>query len=263
MPNDMKYYFISFCIAFILLGAFIISLSALFSKKQKKNRAEKTKMQFQFNQTLLQTQIEIQEQTLNNISEEIHDNIGQVLSLVKLNLNTFPDNLDAPVREKLSETELLLSKAIDDLRELSQRMHGNKISSLGLETSIERELKFLQNTGRFKTQFHVEGNRYSLEPQKEMVLFRMVQESLNNVVKHAGAKAITVELLYRPGSLVLQVIDDGKGFNPELNQPSKTGLGLNNMYNRSALIGAIFSLHSSTNNGTTINIELPTTPNLN
>ena len=213
-------------------------------------------MKTQFQQELLQTQLEIQEQTLQNISEEIHDNIGQVLSLVKLNLNTFPEHLEEPVQKKLQDTELLLSKAIDDLRDLSQSMNTDKISSLGLEAALEQQLKQLQKTGRFTTNLHVGGNRYALEPQKEMVLFRMVQESLNNAIKHSGAKNIDIELLYRPGSLLLQISDNGKGFNPETKHPSKTGLGLKNMQNRAALIGAVFSVHSAINNGTSINIEL-------
>ena len=215
-----------------LLGVLIIIFSIRNKYRHQRHRQE-----------LLQTQVEIQEQTLKNISEEIHDNIGQVLSLVKLNLNTFPSGLSEEVTTKLDDTELLLSKAINDLRDLSQSMNTDRISSVGLEVALEHELKQIQKTGRFNTKLHVGGNRYALEPQKEMVLFRIVQECLNNSVKHSAAKNIEIELLYRPGSLILQVSDDGKGFSPGLNHPSKNGLGLKNMYNRAALIGAVFSLH--------------------
>ncbi|HOZ78380.1 MAG TPA: histidine kinase [Ferruginibacter sp.] len=231
-----------------LLGVLIIIFSIRNKYRHQRHRQE-----------LLQTQVEIQEQTLKNISEEIHDNIGQVLSLVKLNLNTFPAGLSEEVTTKLDDTELLLSKAINDLRDLSQSMNTDRISSVGLEVALEHELKQIQKTGRFNTKLHVGGNRYALEPQKEMVLFRIVQECLNNSVKHSAAKNIEIELLYRPGSLILQVSDDGKGFSPGLNHPSKNGLGLKNMYNRAALIGAVFSLHSATDNGTTINVELKNT----
>lgn len=91
-----------------------------------------------------------------------------------------------------------------------------------------------------------------------MVLFPMVQESLNNAIKHSGAKNINIELLYRPGSLLQQISDDGKSFNPEISHPSKTGLGLQNMQKRAALFGAVFSVHSAINNGTSINKELKT-----
>ncbi|MES2847819.1 MAG: ATP-binding protein [Bacteroidota bacterium] len=238
----------------IIAGTFILTLLGviiiIFFIRNKTNQQI-------HKQELLKTRLEIQEQTLQNISEEIHDNIGQVLSLVKLNLNTFPENLGDEVQKKLHDTELLLSKAIEDLRDLSQSMNTDKINSLGIEAALEQQLKQLQKTGKFTTKLHVGGNKFTLPPQKEMVLFRIVQESLNNAVKHSSAKNIEIELMYRPGcGLVLQITDDGNGFNPETNHPSKTGIGLKNIHNRASLIGAVFSLHSSLNNGTTISIEL-------
>jgi signal transduction histidine kinase len=258
MPNDIKYYFTSFFIAFLLLGLFIILLATLYSKKQQRNKAEKMRMQSEFNETLLQTQLEIQEQTLKNISEEIHDNIGQVLSVVKLNLNTFPDDLEPEIKSRITDTEVLLSKAIDDLRDLSQSMHGDNIASIGLQGALEMELKHLQKTGKFNTRLQVGGNRLNLPAQKEMVLFRIVQEALNNVVKHAAAKNIEIELLYSPSSLILQVTDDGKGFEPEQQKNAAPGIGLKSMYNRAALIGGCFLVHSTPGNGTTIKIEITT-----
>lgn len=259
MPPDIKYYFISFFIAFILLGLFIILLATLYSKKQQRNKADKMRMQSDFKETLLQTRLEIQEQTLKNISEEIHDNIGQVLSVVKLNLNTFPENLEPSVKNKLTDTEILLSKAIDDLRDLSQSMHGDNFAAIGLQTALEQELRHLQKTGRFNTRLQTGGNKCSLPPQKEMVLFRIAQEALNNAIKHSAAKNIEIELLYGPTSLILQVTDDGKGFDATQHAGGKSGIGLKSMQNRAALIGGCFLVHSSLNNGTTIKIEIPTT----
>jgi len=96
-------------------------------------------MKSQFEQELLQTQIEIQEQTLKTISQEIHDNVGQVLSLAKLNLNTFEANPEG----KLKNTKELVSKAINDLRDLSRSLHGEKIGEIGLQEAIVNELKIL------------------------------------------------------------------------------------------------------------------------
>jgi len=257
MPDDIKYYFLSFLIAFLLLGMFIILLATLYSRKQQKNRQEKNQMQTQFHHALLQTQLEIQEQTLKTISEEIHDNIGQILSLAKLNLNTFPDNLDTEVQTKVNDTKQLVSKAINDLRDLSRSMHGDKINELGLEAAVTNELKIIQNTGQFQTQVSSTGKQYKLEPQKQMVVFRMVQESLNNAIKHSKAKKIIVKFLYGPGRFGLTISDDGIGFNAAGLQSSETGIGLKSMQNRAALIGARFSVYSTHETGTQINIELP------
>ena len=246
----------AFSVILILLAVLLIVFINIQQKKKLIHAKEKNLMQSQFQQELLQTQIEIQEQTLKNISEEIHDNIGQALSLVKLNLNTFPKDINADLQIKVDDAELLVSKAIDDLRDLSQSMHGDKITAIGLQQAIAQELKFLQNTGRYKTLLQVGGNGYSLPPQKEMVLFRIVQEALHNAVKHAKAKNIAVQLLYGPATFILMVTDDGVGFDSAALQSSQTGIGLKSMQNRAALIGGNLLVHSNPGSGTSINIEM-------
>ena len=210
-------------------------------------------MQSQHKQLILQTQLEIQEQTLKTISEEIHDNVGQVLSLAKLNLFTFENNS----KQKLEDTKALISKAINDLRDLSRSMHGDRIAELGLQQSVADELQILENSGEFKTHLKITGESYKLPPQKEMVLFRIVQEALHNAVKHAYATHLKVEMIYQPGSFTLTINDDGKGFSPEALKSSQTGIGLKSMQNRGALIGGEFSIYSLKNNGTSITIEIP------
>ena len=206
-------------------------------------------MKSQFQQELLQTQLEIQEQTLKTISEEIHDNVGQVLSLAKLNLNTFENNSE----QKLQDTRQLISKAINDLRDLSRSMHGDRIAELGLQQSIADELQILQNSGEFETHLKIIGEAYKLLPQKEMVLFRIVQEALNNCIKYSKAKNITVNLDYDKENFSLSVMDDGIGFDTH----ARTGIGLKSMQNRAALIGGEFSIQSAIENGTAITIILP------
>ncbi len=213
-------------------------------------------LEYEMEQALLQTQIEIQEQTLKTISQEIHDNIGQVLSLAKLNLNTLPNSGDS----KIQDTKNLVSKAINDLRNLSHSMHGDIITALGLQQSITNELNIIENTGQFATAFTVTGAVYKLNTQKEMVLFRIVQESLHNIVKHSGAKNITVALQYLPHVFVLTISDDGKGFDlsPFNESENGQGIGIRSMHNRASLIAASFNMSSTVGSGTSITVELPT-----
>ena len=243
-------------IVLLILASFGIIFTLIYKKKQQANKREKHFMQSQFNQAILQTQIEIQEHTLKNISQEIHDNIGQVLSLAKLNLNTLPTNIDAATQTKVEDSKHLISKALRDLRDLSRSLHGHKIAELGLQESITAELKIIKNTGQFNTSLHIDGSQYRLGPQKEMVLFRMVQEALHNAIKHSKAKNIEVHLQYGLTAFRLSVNDNGTGFNPATLNPAETGIGVKNMQNRAALIGAIFSLNSNAENGTQISIEL-------
>jgi signal transduction histidine kinase len=255
-------YIIIFSSLFVLLLIVAVIIMVLvYQKRQIKFLKEKENLKMQFENQLLESQVEIHEQTLKNISEEIHDNIGQMLSLVKLNLNTFPPDLEEPVQKKISDTEELLGKAINDLRDLNQSMHGDKISAMGLEAALAQELKQLQKTGMFDTELLVEGHNYQLEQQKEIILFRIVQEALNNAIKHSGAKKIAIYLLYSPESFLLKITDNGKGFDATGYPPSLSGIGLGSMKNRAVLMGADFVVHSSAGNGTGITIELKkTTP---
>lgn len=241
----------------LLLGSFGIIFTLIYKKKQQANKKEKQLMQREFEHDILQTQIEIQEQTFKNISQEIHDNIGQVLSLAKLNLNSFPLDGDGAMQGKVEETKNLISKALHDLRDLSRSLHGDKITELGLLASISAELKILQNTGQYQTSLQITGTQYKMESQKEMVLFRMVQEAMNNAIKHSKAKLIEVILSYEPNSFRLCVADNGIGFDPATLQSAETGIGLRNMRDRAAMIGAVFSLCSGNDNGTQVNIVLP------
>ena len=242
----------------ILFFAFlIVLLYLLFQKKKQKYLKEKLMLKTQFQQELLQTQLEIQEQTLKTISEEIHDNVGQVLSLAKLNLNTVGIINDEQVQFKINSTKDLVSKAINDLRDLSRSLHGEKVGEIGLQEAIANELKIIQNTGQFKTELNITGQVYTQNPQKEMVLFRIVQEALHNAVKHANATNLKVLMNYGAANFTLTISDDGTGFLAEQLLTSQTGIGLKSMRNRAALIGGEFSLQSSKNNGTSISIELP------
>jgi signal transduction histidine kinase len=251
--NEIKIVVIIGTTLILFLGCILIFIAFLYQKKKQRHFKETQLIQSQFQQELLRTQLEIQEQTLKTISEEIHDNVGQVLSLAKLNLNTFENNSE----QKLHDTKQLISKAINDLRDLSRSMHGDRIAELGLHQSIADELQILQNSGEFETHLQITGETYKLLPQKEMVLFRMVQEALNNAIKHARAKNISLQLHYKPEMFTLTVQDDGTGFDTTVMQ-NKNGIGLKSMQNRAALIGGSFTVYSKPGNGTVISIELPT-----
>jgi signal transduction histidine kinase len=241
MAGEIFYVVIIVCLMFFTLSFFVVYL-AIYQYRRK----------VIFKQQLLQTQIEIQSQTLKTISQEIHDNIGQVLSLAKLNLNT----LQPGEETKLIDTKNLVSKAINDLRDLSRSLYGNKIAELGLEEAIDNELTILQNSGQFRTSLKVTGNSYKLEPQKEMVVFRIVQECLNNIIKHSNAREITAVVQYDTGLFSLSISDDGIGFNTEVLNAERPGIGLKSMQSRAALIGGQVAVTSAPQKGTTVTISI-------
>lgn len=245
---------------FLLAGFFISILIAYSNSRKKKFIEEKETMKSQFQNELLQTQLEIQEQTLKNISQEIHDNIGQALSLAKLNINTMDLNDPASLQNKINDSRELITKAIQDLRDLSKSLNTDYVIELGLARAIEYELEMIKRTGDYKVDFDLNGKPYRPEDQQELILFRIFQEAINNTMKHANATWIGVKLLFEPELFTLYVADNGSGFDAgeiKKDNYSLMGLGIRNMYNRAAIINGDFSLISAPEKGTTIMITLP------
>jgi len=245
-------------IAFLVLAGFIIFFSILYLKRRNRHIVEKNQMQANYTQELLRSQLEIQEQTLKNISQEIHDNIGQALSLAKLTLSTVITN-DEIILDKIKNSKQLVSKAISDLRSLSHSLDTDYVKDMGLQRAIEYELEMIRKSGEMETNLKIEGSPVRLDKQKELILFRIIQESLNNIIKHANASKINVELEYGSSEVRLQMTDNGGGVDlgPLDEGESRFGLGIRNMHNRAKLIGADFKMQSALGEGTIVRIVLP------
>ena len=253
--NDIILILIFGTILLFILSLIIIVAIVTYNTKQRKLRLENHLLQSQFSQTLLQSQLEIQEQTLTTISQEIHDNIGQILSLAKLHLNTLLPIENEQQQLQITETKNLVSKAIVDLRNLSRSMHGHYLEEIGLQQAITNELTIIENTGQFITDIVTSGDVYKLPPQKEIVLFRITQEAINNCIKHSKANKIQVSLNFNENNFTICIHDNGNGF--DVFQKKNIGLGLKNMQSRAANIGAVYTIDTAINNGTLIKIYLP------
>lgn len=241
---------------FLLIAVGIISLVMVYRRKQVEYIHEQNRMKAAFEKELLEAQLEIQEQTMRHLAQEIHDNVGGTLTLAKLNLNTIRETQVNGAGEKLGNAKELVTKAIADLRTLSKTMHNEAVLSAGIQNAIEMALKQIEKTGVAGTSLSVTGTPFPIDQQKELILFRTIQEALNNAIKHAGAAKIRVELAFTPQNLEVIIQDDGKGFDPvSIENDPERGSGLRNMKNRTKLIGG--HLFIDGRNGTKIQISLP------
>jgi two-component system, NarL family, sensor kinase len=219
-------------------------------------------MELDHEKNILTTQLEIQEQTFRNISQEIHDNISLSLTLAKLQLNTYSMKDSKPGGTLIESSVDLISKALSDLNDISKSMDSDLIETHGLIHAIEFEIQLLQKTGLHEVEFIVIGEPFFMEAAKELVIFRIIQESCNNILKHSEAKTIYIKLNYQDNLLEVQVRDDGKGFDPHelLNRSSqKPFSGLKNIKNRADLIKASARIESLVGTGTTITLLIPYT----
>jgi two-component system, NarL family, sensor kinase len=242
----------------LLLVAFLISFVYVHQRRHFAYLREKQAIHSQFQQELLKTQLEIQEETFRSISEEIHDNIGQTLSFIKLNLNTMTPVLTPPQEHKWQESIDLLTKVIQDLRNLSRTLNTDFIQEVGLAAAVRQQLGLLERTGLYKIELEIGGDKRFLPASQELLLYRAIQELLNNTVKHAEAETIRITMQYDPDLLAITIEDNGRGFDPrELELAQRSGIGLQNVRNRIALIHGTVLIQSAPGAGTRVNIQLP------
>ncbi len=265
MPtNKDSLLFLTIILGTVILLAFaffIVLFIFLFRQKQLKNESEKQALQETYQRELLQSQIEIQNQTLQQIGQELHDNIGQLLTVVVMRLNALADEVVEPdSQQSVQQTRDLVRTVINDVRTLSKTLDYDTVQRFGLLPSLTLELERIERTGQIHTQLITSGEEYALGHQTEIVLLRMAQESINNALKHAHARSLIVSVAYHPDSFRLTVADDGSGFAIEdvnARPLEQAGAGLNNLHRRAGLLGGTCTIVSKPGEGTHIQIQLP------
>ncbi len=256
--------FVVIIILIAILISFIAGILFLYQKKQHAflNQLEDVKNKYE--KEILKSELEVQEQTLKNISREIHDNIGQFISLAKLHLNTIGSDIGAKSAEKVEYAVDLLSKAMDDLRDLSKSLSLELIRGAGLAKTIESQVNLLKKTEKYDIDFEIRGNYNYLAEQKEIILFRILQEAISNIIRHAQASRILIVLECTQDATSMSIRDNGKGFIAENflanGKTYRHGGGLTNMKYRANLLDADFSVESKPGEGTLIRITMPLNP---
>jgi Signal transduction histidine kinase len=244
----------------LLLVGFIVSILFLYQRRQHKQEQELTRMREEYEREVLRSQLEIQEESFKTIGQELHDNIGQMLSVVKLSLAVLPVSKDHEAYEPIQNSRQILNKAMTDLADLTKSLHTDRIAQIGLADSIQFELESLKRSGLVEIEFSITGPEQHLDEQKSIFLFRIFQENMNNILKHAKAKKVKVSLQYSDHEFIMQIADDGIGFDVQAkkNSASSTaGVGLKSIFNRAKLIGAELDMQSELGKGTTVTIRLP------
>lgn len=256
-PNiELDIFLIGGTLLTALLLVFILLFILLYRKAQLNLVVEKQI----FTQALLQTEVEIREQTLQDVSRELHDNFGQVASLVKMNLLALSLPIIPSERELYISTKNLLGTLINDMRELSHAMKANQLHEIGLEKAIKLEIEKIEKVSGLAFRFSSTIGKVDLAHQTRVFLFRMFQEIMQNTIKHANATEVEITLVVKQDCLLLRCTDNGLGFNES---KVTLGNGLKNIEERCAIIKAKLKIDATINNGTDIEIALPLTSKAN
>jgi signal transduction histidine kinase len=251
---------ILFNIFFIL---FVSAVIVYIRKYQQRKREYMNEIEIKteiHKRELLATQLEIQQATMQQIGRELHDNIGQKLTLVSLyTQQLLYENRVPEVSERIDQISQIINQSLQDLRSLSKTLTDDNINQKEIVTLIQEEV---DNTNTFKrchVSFEHNFKQLDLGFVHKNVLLRIIQEFIQNSIKHANCKNIFIKLNTSEEILwELNLRDDGIGF--DSTEITSNGIGLTNMKNRAAIIGADFSLESEKNTGTTLHIILKKQP---
>lgn len=239
-----------------LFGVGLMVLSGVlfftFYKVKKKMFIEKYNAEHKHLEELNTIAVEIQNQTLKNIGRELHDNLGQKLTIANLQLGMMKvgSELKSEQQKLLYDT---LQESIKDLRSLSKSLNPDVVEDNGLLYCIKHEISRLIRLNYIKVELQVLGEPYRLNKERELVLFRIFQEAINNTLKHAQASSIYIKLEYDIHKFKMQLMDDGMGFDLE---SINSSVGLKNMQSRAEFIQADLRIKSDDFNGTSLFIGL-------
>jgi len=245
--QEAQSFLIIFSVIAVCLALTVIILFILFLRRKNALLLEQTKAKETYERELSETQIEIREETLRNISWELHDNIGQLMTLAKIQVQMVPDK-----SESLEEASETIGKAIKELRVLSKLINPEALKNLSLEEALELEIERFNRLQFIEASLTVDGTPKALNPKEEVIIFRILQEFFSNTIKHSKASTLCVGIDYMDGNLTITADDNGIGFDENLDF---AGIGIKNMKNRAHLINADLQIESEKSRGTMLRLQ--------
>lgn len=202
--------------------------------------------------------IKVREDERRAIARELHDEIGQMLTAVKVELSVADRAAGDRVRAiaALEDGRRIVDRALQAVRDLSRLLHPTMLDDLGLVAAVDWQVKGFRSRHDLDVQFTHEGLDERLPPDLEIATYRIVQEALTNVAKHAGAAVCSVSLSRRADRLLVEISDDGRGVSSDAGSGGQ-GLGLISMRERTAQLGGTMVIESGPGLGTRIVFDLP------
>lgn len=249
-------------VAITVVVVLLIFLGVLFYQRYKLKQQEILKNELIKQQELRSKAIvQAEENERIRIARELHDGIGQQLSAAKLNLDALKSvvTTDRPEEQTLFKNVLdLMDDSIKEVRQVSHNMMPNTLLKSGLASAVREFINRISGAGSIKINLEIVGLNERLEPMTEQILFRVLQEIVSNIIKHAQASEVTIQLIRQDSELTLMVEDNGVGFNVDERLKSEgSGIGLKNLQSRIEFLNGQIFFDSYVGKGTTVSIEVP------
>jgi signal transduction histidine kinase len=254
--SEIIIFLVTATIVFIILILGLLNFFFQYRKRRLHHLEDTKKMQALHQSELLATQLEMQTQTMQHIGREIHDNVGQKLTLASLYTQQLAYENKAPhINDKIENIGSIIDESLAELRQLSKSLTDDRINDNNIFQLLQQECDAVNELKKCDVIFSSNQHNIALPYQTKSIFVRITQEFLQNSMKHAFCKNIKVTLQKNENALVFILLDDGNGF--DKNKVSCNGIGLSNMKKRTEVIGGKFNLESKPTKGTKLTIEIP------
>jgi two-component system, NarL family, sensor kinase len=242
----------------LLLGGAIILFVLYYQKRMVQEKFQRQVMEVDFHKKMMEASLESQENERRRVAADLHDSIGAMLSTIRLSFLTFARE-NKTDNNTLQETKRMIDDTIDSVRRISRDLMPSTLEKFGLSQAVKEMCQRFESTASTPIVFEETGISRSLSKKNELMIFRIVQELLNNALKHSEASSIKVTF-NNSYNLEVVVEDNGKGFDIQHHLQDRTtgkGLGLFNIENRARVTGAEILFDSKENKGSKITLIIP------
>ena len=243
-----------FAMAFL---AEILALSGFLAYRVKQMQETSKQLLIEKNfvlQQRTQAVLEAEERERIRIARDLHDGIGQMLAAARMTLGNYLSQKKIDVIEIQNSLDLL-EDSIREVREISHNMMPGTLTKFGLSSALKQFVNKINALGTLKVELQVVGIKGRLDEKIEMMLYRIVQEIISNIIRHAEATKVSIELIKHDNELILMVEDNGKGF--DIENVENQGIGLKNIATRVEYLNGYVNFDSSLGHGTSVVIEIP------
>lgn len=245
---------------YLIIGLFVVAAVVAYLFYNRKKLKAEARLQAEINKQQSITTREIlnaEEKERKRIAADLHDGVGQLLSASLMNLNAFfaKNNIDKNANADADRVMRLVTESYDELRSISHQMMPKALAKSGLESAVQELVSGIE-PDKLSVSFECSGLGSRLDEEIESVLYRVIQESVNNVIKHANAQKLDIQIHKDEDGISVTIEDDGKGFDPKTLK--KTGIGLKNIYSRVQLQNGSVDIDSQPGKGTLVAIHMPT-----
>lgn len=245
---------------FIIIVLITLILFSLFISQKRKFRHQEQmrNLQTQFDNEILKVQMEIQTDTFQTVSRELHDNVSNTIALAILRLHLYSAATGIMPATEIEQACSLLLEAKNSVRDFSLAINPDHMEDMGLANSLKALAAKLTDMKLLEVTISIKGAEFTVAAGRNIILYRIVQEALSNIIKHAAVSWASVEVVYKYPELTLQIIDEGSGFDLlqiKANAAAGHTSGLRNLEARTRMIGATFKIESAPGKGTALYIR--------